>query len=115
MCECVFFQLRGELSNLGVVVSTERLTTIILDALSVGKKSTTKVQAIRDPDLRLQEIMSMAKIIFLNHNERSSVPERGQESYRKGHSGRESRMRGKGRESAMTTVLTYHTCKNTGH
>ena len=43
-------QLRDKLSNLDEVVSTERLTTIILDALS-AEYSTHRIHAIRDPDL----------------------------------------------------------------
>ena len=37
-----FFQLRDEISDLGEVVSTQCLTTIILDALAAKKYSTLK-------------------------------------------------------------------------
>ena len=46
------FQLRDKLSDLGEVVSIERLTTIILDASPTEKYSKTKIQPVRDPDLR---------------------------------------------------------------
>ena len=59
------FQSRDELSNLGEVVSNERLTTAILDALPEKRYSTIKVQSIRDPDLGPKEIISMMKTIFL--------------------------------------------------
>ena len=57
-------QLRDEVRNLGKVVSTERLTTIILDALPAEEYSTIKFQPIRDPDLSLEEIMSIIKTFF---------------------------------------------------
>ena len=111
------FQLRDEFNDSGEVVSNERLATtgIILDALPEEMYSTIKVQPIRDPDLRLDEIMSMMKTIFINHSERSSVPKRSQESYRKSRdsSGREPRMNG--REPAMATVITCHNCTRLGH
>ena len=53
------FQLRDELSDLGKVVSNERLATIILDALPEEMYTTIKLQSIRDPDLGLEEIISM--------------------------------------------------------
>ena len=46
------FQLRDELSDLGEVVSNERLTTIILDALPEERYSKLKAQSIKDPRLR---------------------------------------------------------------
>ena len=49
------YQLRDELSDLGKAVSTERLTTIILDALTAEKYPTIKIQAISDPDLSLKD------------------------------------------------------------
>ena len=54
-------------------------------------------------------------MIFTNNFERSSVPERSQESYRKNHdkSGRESTMNGQ--ESAMITVIICHNYKRSGH
>ena len=55
------FQLRGELSNLGEIVSNERLITIILDEPLHDMYSTIKVQSIRDPDLGLEGIISMIK------------------------------------------------------
>ena len=64
------------------------------------------MQSIRDSDLGLEEIISMTKNIFIIHFERSSVPEKSQESYRKSHdsSGREPKINGQ--ESAMFTVIT---------
>ena len=71
--------------------------------------STVKMQSIRDPDLGLEEITSTTKTIFINHVERSSVPKRSQESYRRlRNSGRESRTDNV-HESAVT--LIYHNCK----
>ena len=43
-------QIRNELRVLDKTVSTERLTTIILDALPAEMYSTVKFEAIRDPD-----------------------------------------------------------------
>ena len=77
------FQLRDELSDSDEVISNERLAITILDALPREKYATVKIQAIRDPDLCLEEITSMMKTIFINHSERSSVPKRSQESCRK--------------------------------
>ena len=55
------------------------------------------------------------KTIFINHSERSSVPKRSRESYRKSRdSGREPIMRDNNvRKSAMT--LTCHNYKTPGH
>ena len=50
LSEC--FQLRDELRDLGEVVSNERLTTIILDALPEERYSKLKAQSIKDPRLR---------------------------------------------------------------
>ena len=61
------FQLREELSDLSEVISNERLTTIILDALPEERYSTVEVQLIRDPDVGLEEIISMMTI-FINHS-----------------------------------------------
>ena len=48
-------QIRDELNVLDGAVSTERLTTIILDALPAEiMYSTVKIEAIRDPDLSLE-------------------------------------------------------------
>ena len=77
------FQLLDDINDLGEVVSNERLTTIILDALPEERYSTFKVQSIRDPDLGLEEVISMIKILFINYSERSSIPKRSQELYRK--------------------------------
>ena len=43
-------QLRDKLSDLGEVVSNERLTIIILDVLSEEKYATIKVPSTIDPD-----------------------------------------------------------------
>ena len=76
--------------------------------------STVKVHPIRDPNLGLEETISMTKTIVINHYERSLVPKRSQELYRKiWNDGLESRIRNNVRESAMT--LTCHSCKKPGH
>ena len=104
------FQLRVEFSDLGEVISTERLTTFILGALPTEKYLTIKIQAIRDLDLSLGEIVSMMNTIFINDSERSPVPEMSQESYLEGRdSSREPTIND--RESAMATVITNHNCK----
>ena len=51
-------QLRDKLRDLDEVGSTERLTTIIFDALQVGKHSTVKLKT-RDPDLSLEQIQQI--------------------------------------------------------
>ena len=51
------FQLRDELCDLGEVVSDERLTNIILDALQEEMYSIVKIQPIRNHDLGLEEII----------------------------------------------------------
>ena len=100
--------------TLGEVVSTERLTTTILNAWPTEICATIKIQAIINPDLCLEEITNIMENIFINHSERSSVPRRGQEPYRKGRdSGRETIM--DGRKSVMATVITCHNCKRPGH
>ena len=48
------FQLRDELRDLSKVVSNERLTNVILDALPEEQYSTNKLKSIRDPDLGLE-------------------------------------------------------------
>ena len=50
------YQLREELSYLDEGVSTDRLTTGVLDALPAEKYSTIKLQAIGDPDSNLKQI-----------------------------------------------------------
>ena len=62
------FQLRDELDDLGEIVTGERLTTINLDALLEEMYSTVKMQSVRDPDLGLEEIIGMMKMIFINHS-----------------------------------------------
>ena len=62
------FQLRDALNELGEVVSNEGLTTIIIDALPEEMYFTVKVQSTSDPDLWLEEIVSMTKSIFINHS-----------------------------------------------
>ena len=58
------FQLRGERDDLGETVTEERLTTIILNALSEEMYSPVRMQSVRDPDLGLEEIIGMVKTIF---------------------------------------------------
>ena len=107
------FQLRDKLNDLDEVVTDERLTTIILDALPEEMYSTVKMQSVKDPELGLEEIVSMTKTIFINHSERSSVPKRSQELYRKvQNNGREPKS-DQGRKPGMT--FTCYSCKNPGH
>ena len=71
--------------------------------------STVKMQSVRDSDLELEEIIGMMKTIFINHSERSSVPERSKESCRKVRSsGREPRTDNV-REFAMTLNCHHYT------
>ena len=109
------YQLRDEFSDLGEIVFNERLSTAILDALPEEMYSTVKIQTIRDLDLEIGEIISMTNTIFINHSERSSVPKKSQELYRKSRdiSGREPTMND--RESAMVTTIIIHNCKRPGH
>ena len=108
------FQLRDELSGLGDVVATKRLTTILRDALPAEKYLTIKVQAIRVLGLSIEDIETVMKTVVINHAERSSVPNRSQKSYRKDRdSGLELTMRDRGRKSVIT--FTRHTCKKPGH
>ena len=65
-------QIRDELGVLDETVSTERLTTIIHDALPAEMYSTVKLEAIRDPDLSLEHIQRMMRTL-INHSERLSV------------------------------------------
>ena len=48
-------QVRNKLSDSKEVVSTEHLTTVILDALPAEKCSTIKLEAKRDPNLSLEQ------------------------------------------------------------
>ena len=90
------------------VESTKLFIAIILDVFSAEKYSNTNFQAIRDPDLRLNEIESIMKTIFINHSDRLSVTKICQESNRKGrHRGRELAMCASGPESLMFTAVTY--------
>ena len=78
------FQLRYELNDFDEVITDERLTTIILDALPEEMYSTVKIQSMKYSDLGLEEIIGMMKTIFVNHSEkRWSVAKTSQESYRK--------------------------------
>ena len=109
------FQLRDRRDGLGETVNDERLTTIILDALPPEEMySTVKMQSVRDSDLLgLEEAIGMLETIFINHSERSSVPKRRKESYRKVRSSGSEPRTDNVRESAMT--LTCHHCKKPGH
>ena len=101
-------QIRDELGVLAETVSTERSTTIILDALAAEMYSTVKLEAIRDPDLSLERIRRMMRTIFTNHSERLSVTKNNQESNRRG---RESC-----RKSAMSAAIHYSPLlQKTGH
>ena len=84
-------QTCDELGVLDETVSTERLTTIILDALPAEMYSTVKCEAIRDPDLSLEQIQRMMRTIFINHSERLSVMKNNPESKRYQGSNRRGR------------------------
>ena len=73
-------QIRDELGVFGETVSTERLTTIILDALPAEMYSTVKLEAVRDPNLSLEHIQRMTRTIFINHSERLSATKNHSES-----------------------------------
>ena len=107
-------QIRDELGVLDETVSTERLTTIILDALPAEMYSTVKLEVIRDLNLSLEQIQWMMKAIFINHSERLSVTKKNPESNR--YQGSNRRGLETGRESAMSIALiTCHYCKKPGH
>ena len=65
-------QIRNELGALDKTVSTERLTTKILDALPAEMYSTVKLEVIRDPDLFRTDSTDL-RAIFINHSERVVV------------------------------------------
>ncbi|CAN0450095.1 unnamed protein product [Ascophyllum nodosum] len=96
-------QICNELGALDETISTERMTTIILDALPGDMYSTVKLEAIRDPDLSLEQTQRMMRTIFINHSERLSVTKNNPE-YSK-YQGSNRRGRETGRESAMSTAL----------
>ena len=108
-------QICNELSALDKTISTERLTTIILDALPVNMYSTVKLEAVRDPDLSLEQIQLMMRTIFINHSEMLSVTKNNPEYNR--YQGSNHRGRETGRESAMSTafITICHYCKKAGH
>ena len=107
-------QICNELGALDETISTERITTIILDALPADMYSTVKLEAIRDPDLSLEQIQRMMRTIFINHSERLSVTKNNPEYNR--YQGSNRRGRETGRESAMSTAfITCHYCKKAGH
>ena len=54
------------------MISTERLTTIIVDALPVEKYSIIKIQTIRYPDLGLEDTQNLIKTVII-HSERLSI------------------------------------------
>ena len=107
--------LRNELGVLDETISTERLTRITLDAFPAEMYSTrVKVEAIRDPDLSLEQIQRMTRTIFINHSERLSVTKKNPESNR--YQGSNRRGWETGRESAMPIALiTCHYCMKAGH
>ena len=99
-------QIRDELGALNETISTERLTTIILDALPADMYSAVKIEAILEPDLSLEHIQRMMRTIFINHSERLSVVKKNPESNR--YQGSNRRGRETGRGSAMSTAfITY--------
>ena len=107
-------QIRDELGVLDKTVSTERLTTLILDASPAEMYSTVTLEAVRDPDLSLEQIQWMKRTTFINHSEGLSVTKNNPESKRYQEPNR--RGGGNGKKSAMSTALiTCHYCKKTGH
>ena len=66
-------QIRDELGVFDEIVSMERLTTIILDALPAEMYSTVKLEAVRDPDFSLKHIQRIMRTIFINYSERLSA------------------------------------------
>ena len=74
--------VRDELSVLVEAVSTKGLTTIVLDALPAEMYLTVKLEAIRDPDMSLDQIQRVMRTIFINHSERYSTMKKNQESER---------------------------------
>ena len=106
-------QIRDELGVLDKTVSTERLTTVIIDALPAEMYSTVKLEAVRDPDLSLEQIQRMMRTIFINHSGRLPVTKKNPESKRYQESKR--RCREIGKQSAMSTAfITCHYCKKPG-
>ena len=106
--------IRDKFDVLDETVSTERLPTIILDALLAEMYSTAKREAIRDPDLSLEQIQRMMRTIFINHSKRLSVTKNNLDFNM--YQGANRRGRETGRESAMSTALiTCHYCKKPGH
>ena len=107
-------QIRDEPRVLDGTVSTVRLTTIILDALPAKMYSIEKLEAVRDPDLNLEQIQRMMITIFINHSESLSVTQNDPEFKRHRESNR--MVRENSRESAMSTAfITCHYCKKQGH
>ena len=76
---------------------------------------TVKVQPINKNEIALEDIISMTKTIYINHTEKSLVPKKSLQSYRKNrdNSGREPKMNC--RKSAMATIITCHNYKWPGH
>ena len=71
------------------------------------------MKSLRASDLGFEEIIGTMETTIINHSERSSVPKRSQESYRKvRNNGREPRTDNV-RESAI--IYTCHNCKTPGH
>ena len=107
-------QIRDELGVLDETLSTERLTTIILDAFPAEMYPTVKLEAVRDPNLSLEQIQRMMRTIFINHSQRLSVKKNNPDSKRYQEPYRRSRENY--RESAMSTAfITFHYCKKPGH
>ena len=107
-------QIRDELGVLDETVSTERLATIILDALPAEMYSIVKLEAIRDPNLSSEHIQRIMRTISINHLEMLSVTKNNQESKRYQYSNR--RGRENSRESAMSTAfITCHYRKKPGN
>ena len=98
------YQMHHELDVLDETVSTGRLTTIIiLDALPAEMFPTVKLEAIRYPDLSLEQIQGMLRTIFMNHSEKLSVTKKIPEFKRY-------------QESGMSIAfITCHYCKKPGH
>ena len=108
------YQIRDELGVSDETVSTERLTTTILDALPAGMYSTVKLEAIRDPDSILKQIQWMMRTIFINHSEKLSVAKKNQEFKRDEESNRRGWKDSRG-SALLTAFITCHYFKKLGH
>ena len=62
------YHIGDKRSALDEVVSTERLTTIILDGSPAEMHSIIKLKARRNPDLNLEQNERTSRTIFIDHS-----------------------------------------------